>query len=785
MVPCPRKSATALSTAASACLALLLVAASIRGWGWLWGSGPAPSPVVFVRSAGPGPSLSSSSSPPHSLPWPLSLFRPSSPASDDAAHTGRRGPRNGPRARPPPTLHLDPEEDALWLSRSWAVEVGRREREREREREGGAEVAAGDRTSSSFNCVGHLNNASAWRTRACTFRDICLEPGTGRWLYFSGGGGGGGGPAGGAASEPAHPTLFDTDGAVAHATFRFAGHGFVSTAPEPQPGVESLLAPAPDSFSWAPEVIQGPLPPRLVVVASEDDPTPVPPPNPVLLQLFSLDPARFGTSPSPCGLGGLGRLLWDGLAPLYAAKASLGLLTPCDVGAKGERGGGGSLAGCFHGDGGEAEGEGGRGAFPSSRVLLLTDPSALAGEACARVLHLALPAGGVVASAADANAGIPEGEDWWGSLQEAVEWRGEDEEGEGEGEEGEGLDARPPLLCLPHVQVGGLISFLSGPVAADEARRRRGQGGAGGGGGGEGEGPPPPPPTRVSATGREPLLWEFRASVLLRAGLDPLAPAGRQKQHVITVVAPSAWEAAAAEEGAGGAGGDAPASSSHVRAGDLEAAASWIKGAHPDAEVRVLHLHSAPWGSVRAPPPGKASGVVRAAETDWASALPLLHRTTLLLVPTGALAQVTVPFLPVGSASIVVDEGEPSPFRRGGGGGAASVTPDGLPVLDEDFVPLGADPDVASGLARFRSVSREGPLLDAFPHVTRLHYQVRGDADVVGGEGEGGGMVVALRREKVLRLVRWAMESLAAQEGGEGGEGDAELGTLYPRYGGG
>ena len=92
---------------------------------------------------------------------------------------------------------------------------------------------------------------------------------------------------------------------------------------------------------------------------------------------------------------------------------------------------------------------------------------------------------------------------------------------------------------------------------------------------------------------------------------------------------------------------------------------------------------------------------------------------------------------------------------------------------------------VASGRARFRSVSREGPLLDAFPHVTRLHYQVRGDADVVGGEGEGGSMVVALRREKVLRLVRWAMESLAAQEGGEGEEGDAELGTLYPRYGGG
>lgn len=519
-----------------------------------------------------------------------------------------------------------------------------------------------------------------------------------------------------------------------------------------------------------------------------------------------------------CGIGAVGSLLWDLGASLHVAKSQHGLLTPCDVGD--------TRDGCPWHDVDATKDENGDSSQQlgfTSTLLLATpttgDPGMNAASAaaisrliadptCERLRHLIIPATRIVAAAdlLGDNPSVSPSADGGGSTN----------------------DGKAGVVCFEHLQAGGYTSHLD-PDAASPSRRDAGHpqppasppeghpraastSAATDNGNSARDRPAPahyndcaaddiecrtravyaairaetnkmpasdPDPIYSTASqyhsfpatfstandGKEELLWDYRNSVLLRAGLDPLLS---PRKHAFTLVRDchSACEASA-DAGSIGRG----AVCGRIVDGQIEHVEAWLHEEFPTVDVRILDLCRGGEGA-----------------SAWVESLPCLLETTVLLVPHGPLAQATVPFLPINAVATVVDHPVPSPFSKeqagsragivndgglangvpaqstgdggevtsgdfaalelesdgktsgGAQGGASTADTDGVHLTSVDVDPVDPAVDFRPGLTPYRSVSPDGILLNHLAHVKKLQYQMRTSADfeVVRGCSGGG-----------------------------------------------
>ena len=283
---------------------------------------------------------------------------------------------------------------------------------------------------------------------------------------------------------------------------------------------------------------------------------------------------------------------------------------------------------------------------------------------------------------------------------------------------------------------------------------------------------------------RIPLLWEYRSSILLKYQLSPLS-------------IPSHHQFVILEEN--------NRVTNQYTISNLPDVYTWLHTLYPTVPIHRINLyskHSKQW---------------------WENIIPILLNTTLLISNYGTLAQITIPFLPIGGVSIVIDLPVNSPYYSDSSSTPTTSTMHGKPIQSHEF--MENHQTEFSGISYFRSLAPDAPLLNSFPHIQTLQYQIRTYEDIIEEEinheekpfveeteeieQENEEILIArdeettapsspdnlpketkfrikLRKEKLLHLVErglrlWELQTNNNQDSSS--RSGTNIGKLYPHYG--
>lgn len=185
----------------------------------------------------------------------------------------------------------------------------------------------------------------------------------------------------------------------------------------------------------------------------------------------------------------------------------------------------------------------------------------------------------------------------------------------------------------------------------------------------------------------------------------------------------------------------------------------------------------------------------------WENIVPLLLNTTILISNYGTLAQITLPFLPIGGIGILIDLPVNSPYYSSESVVDSSSLLHGKPLESSEF--MENHNTEFSGISYFRSLTPDAPILNTFSHIQILSYQIRTYEDIIEQEIEvpvtedtGGEPSVQLerifriklRKEKLIHLVErglhlWEQQEQSHDTKSESPTEAINIGRLYPHYG--